>query len=46
MRRLDESDAKALVQALECIPLAIAQAAAYIKTRAPIATIASYLRRF
>jgi hypothetical protein len=37
-------DAKALVQALECIPLAFTHAAAYIKTRAPMTTISSYLQ--
>ena len=42
----DEDDAKALVQALECIPLAITHAASYIKTRAPMTTIASYLQFF
>jgi tetratricopeptide (TPR) repeat protein len=42
----DEGDAKALVQALEGIPLAITHAAAYIKTRAPMTTISSYLRLF
>ncbi|KAF1966818.1 hypothetical protein BU23DRAFT_312572, partial [Bimuria novae-zelandiae CBS 107.79] len=44
--RSEEDDAKALVQALERIPLAITHAAAYIKTRAPMMTIASYLRLF
>ncbi|KFY90176.1 hypothetical protein V498_06140, partial [Pseudogymnoascus sp. VKM F-4517 (FW-2822)] len=42
----DEGDAEALVQALERIPLAITHAAAYIKTRAPMTTISSYLRLF
>jgi hypothetical protein len=39
-------DAKALVQALERIPLAITHAAAYIKTRAGTATISTYLELF
>ncbi|KAJ4267004.1 hypothetical protein NW762_003102 [Fusarium torreyae] len=39
-------DAKALVQALEGIPLAITHAAAYIKARAPITTIFDYLELF
>jgi tetratricopeptide (TPR) repeat protein len=46
MSRSEVDDAKALVQALECIPLAIAHAAAYIETRAPMTTISSYLRLF
>ncbi|KAI9692806.1 MAG: hypothetical protein M1820_009354 [Bogoriella megaspora] len=46
---LDESnisDAKALIHALEGIPLAITHAAAYIKTRAPMTTVSSYLKLF
>jgi hypothetical protein len=39
-------DAKALVHALERIPLAITHAAAYIKTRASTTTIATYLDLF
>jgi tetratricopeptide (TPR) repeat protein len=41
-----ESDAKALVQALECIPLAITHAAAYIRMREPRVTISTYLQLF
>ena len=40
------ADAKALVHALERIPLAITHAAAYIKTRASTTTIATYLDLF
>jgi len=40
------ADAKALVHALERIPLAIIHAAAYIKTRASTTTIATYLNLF
>ncbi|KAH0566263.1 hypothetical protein GP486_000338 [Trichoglossum hirsutum] len=40
-----EADAKALVQALECLPLAITHAAAYIRT-APTTTVSSYLKLF
>jgi tetratricopeptide (TPR) repeat protein len=40
------ADAKALVHALERIPLAITHAAAYIKTRAPTTTISTYLKLF
>ena len=39
-------EAKGLVEALECIPLAITHAAAYIKTRAPMTTMSSYLELF
>jgi len=41
-----KADAKALVQALEGIPLAITHAAAYIKTRAPMTTVSDYLKLF
>jgi hypothetical protein len=41
-----ESDAEALVQALECIPLAITHAAAYIRMREPRVTISTYLQLF
>jgi hypothetical protein len=41
-----ESDARALVQALECIPLAITHAAAYIRMREPRVTISTYLKLF
>ncbi|KAI9766019.1 MAG: hypothetical protein M1840_007026, partial [Geoglossum simile] len=41
-----ESDAKALIQALECIPLAITHAAAYIRMREPRVTISTYLQLF
>ncbi|KAJ5593550.1 hypothetical protein N7537_010454 [Penicillium hordei] len=39
-------DERALVQALECIPLAITQAAAYIANRLPLVTVSVYLRLF
>ncbi|KAJ5963042.1 hypothetical protein N7501_007983 [Penicillium viridicatum] len=39
-------DEKALVQALEYIPLAITQAAAYIANRLPLVTVSTYLRLF
>lgn len=39
-------DEKALVQALECIPLAITQAAAYIANRLPPLTVSAYVRLF
>ncbi|KAG7423240.1 Nephrocystin-3 [Fusarium oxysporum f. sp. raphani] len=42
----NKADAKTLVQALECIPLAITQAAAYIKARAPMITMSDYLGLF
>ena len=41
-----KADAKALVQALERIPLAITHAAAYINTRAPMTTMSGYLELF
>jgi tetratricopeptide (TPR) repeat protein len=41
-----QADAKALVHALERIPLAITHAAAYIKTRASTTTISTYLELF
>jgi tetratricopeptide (TPR) repeat protein len=41
-----ESDAKALVQALECIPIAVTHAAAYIRMREPRVTISTYLQLF
>ena len=40
------ADAKALVRALERIPLAITHAAAYIKTRASTTTMSDYLELF
>ncbi|EED13534.1 kinesin, putative [Talaromyces stipitatus ATCC 10500] len=40
------SEAKLLVEALECIPLAIAQAGAYISNRSPRMTVSSYLELF
>ncbi|CAG7947031.1 unnamed protein product [Penicillium salamii] len=39
-------DERALVQALEYIPLAITQAAAYIANRLPLLTVSVYLRLF
>ncbi|KAI4125120.1 MAG: hypothetical protein LQ338_004448, partial [Usnochroma carphineum] len=44
--QIDEGDAIRLVQALDCMPLAISQAAAYINQRAPRMTIARYLDSF
>jgi tetratricopeptide (TPR) repeat protein len=41
-----KADAKALVQALERIPLAITHAAAYVNTRAPMTTMSDYLELF
>ncbi|OCK86963.1 TPR-like protein [Cenococcum geophilum 1.58] len=41
-----KGNAKALVQALECIPLAITHAAAYIRMREPRVTISTYLKLF
>ncbi|KAJ4301286.1 hypothetical protein N0V90_003377 [Kalmusia sp. IMI 367209] len=41
-----QADAKALVHALERIPLAITHAAAYIKIRTPATTISTYLTLF
>jgi len=41
-----KTDVEALVQALDCIPLAITHAAAYIKTRAPMTTMSGYLNLF
>ncbi|KAI7759632.1 hypothetical protein LZL87_014155 [Fusarium oxysporum] len=45
---MDEEDALALLnaRALECIPLAITHAAAYIKARAPMITMSNYLGLF
>jgi tetratricopeptide (TPR) repeat protein len=42
----NRTDAKALVHALDGIPLAITHAAAYIKTRASTTTISTYLELF
>lgn len=39
----ESDDAKALVEALDYMPLAISQAAAYISQRAPRATVSKYL---
>ncbi|KAJ5884884.1 hypothetical protein N7495_009394 [Penicillium taxi] len=44
--RESEDDEKALVQALEYIPLAITQAAAYIANRLPFITVSIYLQLF
>jgi len=41
-----EDEWKGLVEALECLPLAITQAAAYIAVKAPGMTISKYLRYF
>jgi hypothetical protein len=42
----DQADAEDLVQELEGIPLAIAQAGAYIKMRSSITTLSTYLKDF
>ncbi len=42
----DEGDARGLLQALDYMPLAISQAAAYIKQRAPRITVKTYLENF
>ncbi|KUL81720.1 hypothetical protein ZTR_09466 [Talaromyces verruculosus] len=44
--RSPAEDERALVQALEYIPLAITQAAAYIANRSPLITVSAYLRLF
>ncbi|KAF4445315.1 kinesin light chain 3, partial [Fusarium acutatum] len=44
--KTDESTAKNLVNTLDCIPLAVNQAAAYINRRSPRVTIESYLDEF
>ena len=41
-----EKDGRALVQALECIPLAITHAAAYIAVREPRISVSMYLKLF
>ncbi|KAI7970683.1 hypothetical protein EIK77_003083 [Talaromyces pinophilus] len=41
-----ETEAKLLVEALECIPLAIAQAGAYIWNRSPQTSLSTYLQLF
>ncbi|QGA15967.1 hypothetical protein EYB26_003634 [Talaromyces marneffei] len=41
-----ETEAKLLVDALECIPLAIAQAGAYILNRSPQTSLSTYLQLF
>lgn len=42
----EESDARCLIRALDYIPLAISQAAAYIQRRSPRVTLRSYLVAF
>ncbi|KAL8364519.1 hypothetical protein RB595_003682 [Gaeumannomyces hyphopodioides] len=42
----DTDTAKALVQALDLIPLAIRQAAAYIQARSPLSSVGVYLAEF
>ncbi|KAL8364648.1 hypothetical protein RB595_003771 [Gaeumannomyces hyphopodioides] len=42
----DTDTAKALVQALDFVPLAISQAAAYIRARSPLSSIVLYLAEF
>ncbi|KPA40104.1 kinesin light chain 3 [Fusarium langsethiae] len=44
--KTDEAAAKDLVRTLDCIPLAVNQAAAYINRRSPRVTIKSYLSEF
>lgn len=44
--KFDETDAIKLLQALDYMPLAISQAAAYINQRAPRITVAKYLDEF
>ncbi|KAI0513162.1 P-loop containing nucleoside triphosphate hydrolase protein [Xylaria bambusicola] len=42
----DNEDGLKLVEALECMPLAISQAAAYIQERAPRVSVKTYLDKF
>ncbi|KAL8367884.1 hypothetical protein RB599_003683 [Gaeumannomyces hyphopodioides] len=42
----DTDTAKALVQALDLVPLAISQAAAYIQARSPLSSVGEYLAEF
>jgi len=42
----DDEDCNALIRALECLPLAITQAAAYIAMKIPRMTISKYLEYF
>ncbi|EJT68935.1 hypothetical protein GGTG_13524 [Gaeumannomyces tritici R3-111a-1] len=42
----DTDTAKALVQALDFVPLAVSQAAAYIRARSPLSSIVLYLAEF
>ncbi|KAL8364771.1 hypothetical protein RB595_003851 [Gaeumannomyces hyphopodioides] len=42
----DTDTAKALVQALDFVPLAISQAAAYIQARSPLSSVGKYLADF
>lgn len=42
----DETEAQLLVEALECIPLAITQAGAYISNRSPRLSLSTYLQLF
>ncbi|KAL8388742.1 hypothetical protein RB599_010070 [Gaeumannomyces hyphopodioides] len=42
----DTDTAKALVQALDLVPLAISQAAAYIQARSPLSSVGEYLADF
>ncbi|KAL8299073.1 hypothetical protein RB593_009129 [Gaeumannomyces tritici] len=42
----DTDTAKALVQALDLVPLAISQAAAYIQARSPLSSVGKYLAEF
>ncbi|KAF6843413.1 Kinesin light chain 5 [Colletotrichum musicola] len=45
-RDVNEADALRLIHTLECIPLAVNQAAAYIHRRSPRVTVESYLEEF
>jgi tetratricopeptide (TPR) repeat protein len=44
--KADNEDVLELVQMLECMPLAIVQAAAYIRHRAPLCSVKQYLEDF
>ncbi|PGH12590.1 hypothetical protein AJ80_06648 [Polytolypa hystricis UAMH7299] len=43
---VDSEDIRGLVSALEFMPLAIVQAAAYIRERAPLYSVQRYLEEF
>jgi hypothetical protein len=46
VNEIDEVAAIDLVHALDCVPLAVNQAAAYINRRSPRVSVASYLEEF